>query len=87
MFCHCGHISQYITSTASSCQRTALQATDESSEILQGIKMSTFVLESADCHVNSVFFLHAGVMIQGPEFLVGTKCHYLSMQESQHDIP
>lgn len=26
-------------------------------------------------------------MIQGPEFLVGTKRHYLSMQESQHDIP
>lgn len=49
-------------------------------------KTPTFVLESADCHVNSSL-LHAGIMIQGPEFLVGTKRHYLSMQESQHDIP
>lgn len=54
-----------------------------------GDEMTTFVLEPADCHVNSTPPppLCAKVMIRGPEFLVGTKCHYLSMQESQHDIP
>lgn len=65
------------------------QTTDESFEVSQEIKMAIFVLESADCHANSIFFplLHVRVTIQGPKFLVGTKCHYLSMQESQHDIP
>lgn len=54
----------------------------------RGWKCQHFVLESADCHVNKVFFFPcAGVTIRGPEFLVGTKCHYLSMQESRHDIP
>lgn len=36
-------------------------------EFLQGTKMPTLVLDSADCHVNSValsLFLHAGIMIQ-----------------------
>lgn len=87
LFCHSGHINPRINSTWPSCQRGARQTADESSEILPGIKKTpTFVLESADCHVNSSL-LHAGIMIQGPEFLVGTKRHYLSMQESQHDIP
>lgn len=64
----------------SSRQRDALQTADESSDNSTGDKKEkkpTFVLESADCLVNFSFFSpHAGITTQGPEFLVGTKCHY-----------